>query len=114
MHYPSETTYGEFKDAYRENVRVALEHVQRLLGEVEGWVVVTADHGELLGERMWPIPVRYYDHPASLVCRELREVPWLEIANGPRREVCSAPPPGGFDVDGEVQQRRLQALGYRE
>lgn len=37
--------------AYRENLRIALDSVEKLLPSLRGKTVITADHGELLGEK---------------------------------------------------------------
>lgn len=107
-------TWDEVRAAYRANLRLVLEHVEELLEYVQGKVVVTADHGEMLGERARPIPVRVYGHPRYCYIPELVEVPWFEIENGERREVREEPPVGSVDVDEEARKERLQALGYLE
>ena len=38
------------KEAYRENLRIALNSVEKMIPELNGKTVITADHGELLGE----------------------------------------------------------------
>lgn len=110
--YLKDTTWSEVRAAYRANLRLVLEHVGELLEAIQGKVVVTADHGEMLGERMRPIPVRVYGHPRGCYLPELVEVPWLEIENGPRREVRAESPVGSLDVDEETKEERLRALGY--
>lgn len=59
--------------AYRDNLRLVLEHVGKLAKKLPGKTIVTSDHGELLGE--W----NTFRHPPHLVTPQLREVPWLEI-----------------------------------
>ncbi|EHK01167.1 hypothetical protein HRED_02650 [Candidatus Haloredivivus sp. G17] len=61
------------REYYRQDVRLALEQVQRMVKELDGKVVVTADHGELLGEN------GHWGHKIGLENTELLEVPWLEI-----------------------------------
>lgn len=56
--------------AYRANLEYAMEHVQTLLRNVEGEVVITADHGNALGE--WGI----WGHPPDVPLDCLRTVPW--------------------------------------
>ncbi len=55
---------------YRQNLEYVLESVEDLLDDLEGRTVITADHGNLMGER------GIYDHPYGLDTRVLREVPW--------------------------------------
>lgn len=102
------------KAAYRENLEVALPHVERLVAELPGRSVVTADHGNLLGERLYPVPVREYGHPRGLYSPPLVRVPWLVVDGGERRSVTSEPPVDTPDLEDEIVTRRLEALGYRE
>jgi hypothetical protein len=100
--------------AYRENLELVLPHVERLVSELPGRSVVTADHGNLLGERLSPVPVREYGHPRGLYSPALVRVPWLVVDDGRRRHVTSDPPVDRSSPDAAVVSRRLSALGYRE
>lgn len=62
------------REAYRENLDLALAEVARLLDAAPGRTVVTADHGELLGEG------GRWGH-ATGARPELVEVPWF-VAGG--------------------------------
>jgi hypothetical protein len=63
--------------SYRKNLEYVLEDVERLLGALDDeTVVVTADHGNGLGE--WGI----YGHPLYVQTPELRRVPWIELDAG--------------------------------
>lgn len=97
--------------AYRENLDVALPAVEELLAELPGTSVVTADHGNLLGERTWPIPIRTFGHPRGLKTDDLLEVPWL-VADGDRREHVAEPPVERSKLDDDVVEERLADLGY--
>ena len=66
----------EVKEYYRKDLRLALEEVKRLIQGLDGKVVVTADHGELLGEGGW-------GHYIGGKEDELLNVPWLEAKNWP-------------------------------
>lgn len=114
VNYLQGTTWDEVRAAYRANLRLVLEHVEELLESIEGKVVVTADHGQILGERTRPIPVRVYGHPARYYVSGVLDVPWFEIKKGERRDVQAELPVGSIDVDEETRERRLQALGYVE
>ena len=39
------------REAYRENLRIILQEIEELLGTLDGQTTVTADHGEMLGDR---------------------------------------------------------------
>jgi hypothetical protein len=98
---------------HRENLEIALESVQRLVEQLNGRIVVTADHGELLGDRQTPIPVTNYGHPAGLYVPELVRVPWLIHENGPRPEIREgAPQRDEIGLSGEELDQKLRDLGY--
>ncbi|MGQ3413126.1 hypothetical protein [Natrinema versiforme] len=60
-------------ELYEENLRIALESVSELVDELDGRVVVTADHGEAFGEEgVW-------EHHIETHIPPLMEVPWLEV-----------------------------------
>jgi hypothetical protein len=59
---------------HEENLRIALEEIEDLVDNLDGDVVVTADHGEAFGEEgVWEHHIETYIDP-------LMEVPWLEVA----------------------------------
>lgn len=100
-------------EAYRENLDIVLPYVETLLESLSGKSVVTADHGNLVGERTRPLPVRGYGHPRGLDVPELRTVPWLVVEGEDRRSVVSEPPVEDTGPDEHVVEQRLDALGYR-
>jgi hypothetical protein len=60
---------------HEENLRIALESITDLIDNLEGDVVVTADHGEAFGEQgIW-------EHHIETHIPPLVEVPWLELTN---------------------------------
>ena len=62
------------RGAYRDNLRLVLEHVKDCVTSSKAEkIVVTADHGEMLGED-WN-----FLHPCEINNEILRTVPWLEI-----------------------------------
>lgn len=104
----------DLKRAYRENLQYVLPRVETLLTEIEGRAVISADHGELLGERQWPIPVRGYEHKRNLYLPVLQKVPWCIFDSGPRRKTVSEKPATETAVNQGVAEERLEALGYVE
>ena len=101
--------------AYRANFDLVVPHVAALLDQLSGKTVVTADHGNMLGERSWPVPVTEWGHPPGVYTDELVTVPWLTYESGPRREVVAeAPERDAERVAAEVVQDRLRQLGYAE
>mgnify|MGYP006286058697 FL=1 len=64
---------GTLREYYEENMRLALAETARLVEQLDGEVVVTADHGEAFGEQgVWEHHVETYIPP-------LVEVPWLRV-----------------------------------
>ncbi len=63
----------QLRHAYADNLRLALQAVKALLPHLQGRTVITADHGELLGEagELW--------HPCRLDHPLLRTVPWCDV-----------------------------------
>ncbi len=62
----------KLREAYEENLRLALKEVAKVVESLPGKIIVTADHGEFLGER------DLYSHLSWSEDLILREVPWLE------------------------------------
>lgn len=109
-------TLQAVRAAYRENLEVVLPHVARIVSKVPGRTVVSADHGNLLGERLYPVPIREYGHPRGLFSPPLVRVPWLVAEADRRRRTTSDSPVGrdGTRPSDETVLRRLGALGYRD
>lgn len=100
--------------AFRENLDIVLPHVEELLEDLQGKTVVTADHGQAIGERSFPIPAREYGHPPGIYMDVLVRVPWLVHQNGERRTITSEPPREEYDeIDQKTVSDRLEQLGYK-
>lgn len=99
---------------YMENLDYVLEHVDQLLTSISGKTVVTADHGNYVGERASPIPIREWGHPRGLYDEPLVQVPWLEYERGERREIQKDESESHSCIENNTVSDRLQALGYRE
>jgi len=90
-----------------------LPHVQELVAAVDGRTVVSADHGNMFGERSHPIPDREYGHPARIHTPELIEIPWLTIDADTRRQITTGTSHDDTtDADQQTAADRLTALGY--
>jgi hypothetical protein len=100
--------------AYEENVEIALEYVKKLLDELDGKTAVTADHGEMLGERLPPMFFRQFGHSPEVYTEELRTVPWFVPEFDSRRETRSDPPIEREQLDDDVVKERLSQLGYAD
>ncbi|WP_418280465.1 hypothetical protein [Halorubrum sp. DTA98] len=100
--------------AYRENLQLALDAVERLADTIDGKTVISADHGEHLGERERPLPVRFYGHMEGLYTSELVDVPWHVLEFDRRRRIIAEEPDEGrTSIDIEAVERNLRDLGYK-
>jgi len=54
--------------AYRDNLEYVMDHAWDLIEDLDGKTVVHSDHGNALGSRSWPIPVKTYGHPWGCAC----------------------------------------------
>lgn len=64
---------GKLKQLYQKDLELALKQIKELTEELDGKVVVTADHGESFGENY------EWGHPLKSKNPVLIEVPWLEV-----------------------------------
>lgn len=106
------------RKAYRENLELGLKHVANLVGRLDRKTVVTADHGQLLGDTMWPIPLPGYGHP-ELHLPGLVAVPYLECSCESRRTVTADSSVGDLHPNegddrnvSDAAAERLESLGY--
>jgi hypothetical protein len=97
--------------AYRENLRKALPHVEELVDGLNGRSVVTSDHGNMLGERSFPIPFREWGHPRGMYLQPLVKVPWLVIDADERREIKQEQAKDS-SINSSSVEERLKQLGY--
>lgn len=115
---------SEVREVYSENYESVIDAIQPLIDEIDGKIVVTADHGELLGEGMprwmklchsrWGNQWHKYDfgHYSNIDVPELVEVPWFELSAEHRRDIVSDSPVTD-DYDTDNIEDKLEALGYR-
>ncbi|RDI70204.1 hypothetical protein [Halopelagius longus] len=97
--------YEELWTAYRKNLEFVLEEVELLLENVEGDVVISADHANALGE--WGV----FGHPRNSWVPAAKRVPWLELESTDQETYEPDPLPAPDDeADIDAQ---LEALGYK-
>lgn len=106
-------------ELYRMNLDHALTYVKRLLDELPGKSVVTADHGEAIGERLHPlVPFRVYGHPPGVRMKCLTQVPWFVslapqgLQHGPRDQAIFESDTEQRASDEKLMEERLKSLGY--
>jgi len=106
-----EVTEDDLIEAYENNLRIGLDEVETLLPHLDGKTVITADHGQLLGDREWPLPVKGYGHPELYIPKLLR-VPWMEVAHSDRKRVVPEPPTETQSAASDEARDALKDLGY--
>lgn len=95
------------RKAYKDNLILVLKSVKKLIDNLCGKIIVTADHGECLGE--WGL----WKHPDNVHVKELIVIPWLIINKGKRKIVPkSIEPPKEKKIDEGILTKRLKSLGY--
>jgi len=103
----------EVWQAYVQTLERALPAVEDAIERLDGKTVVTSDHGNMVGERARPFPIREWGHPRGMYTEELVNVPWL-IVDGARREIVSGDAvENEIAVSDEVVEGRLKDLGYK-
>lgn len=105
-------TKEEIRRAYKETLIRVLNVVANFADEIDGKTVITADHGQLLGEQILPFTDPKYGHPHDIHVPELRLVPWFEVENGSRRNIKVDEPLKHDRASKNVIKQRLEALGY--
>ncbi|EMA39647.1 hypothetical protein C448_14560 [Halococcus morrhuae DSM 1307] len=100
---------------YEANLERVLPHVETLLENIDGKTIITADHGNMVGERAFPLLIREWGHPRGIYTTELIHVPWLVHESGPRRKVRIGKSENQSEtVDQDIVADRLEQLGYAE
>lgn len=90
-----------------------LTEVERLLDSLTGRTVITADHGEILGERHRFVPMRDYGHHKHIFNDPTIKIPWLVIDDKPRKTVVKADTGLSGLPDPDNLDERLENLGYK-
>lgn len=101
---------GEFQtvwEAYLDNLRFVLDDVEILLQNIDGEVVITADHGEMMGE------MGLYAHPTGHLHPKLRKVPWVRTDTHDIETKHPDVELEGVNKNTKASMEQLEALGYR-
>ena len=100
-------------ELYEDNLRRVLPNIHELIENLEGTSVVTSDHGNMVGERASPFPIREWGHPRGLYLEELITVPWLTYEQGTRRITSEqSNTVEQADSTSNFVEDRLEDLGY--
>lgn len=104
---------AEVRSAYEDNLRIALSSVATLCDDLTGKTVVTSDHGNVFGDRAWPVPIRVYGHEPGVRIAGLVDVPWLVTDHEARKEIHAGVGSSETEsIERDVVDDRLEALGY--
>lgn len=103
----------DLRSAYRKNLKYVLKHVEQLVAEIDGKTVISADHGEMVGDTLHPVPVRWVGHPRGVYTDELVKVPWHVVQREPRRSITPESPKKAQHHDEESVDETLRNLGYK-
>jgi hypothetical protein len=106
------TAVETVRSRYRENLEYVWHHASELVAKLEGKTVVSSDHGDLFGERLYPVPLKIYGHPRGVPHPNVRTVPWVEFPADSRRRVVDDGVQSG-DHDGSAMDDHLRHLGYK-
>ncbi|WP_204365982.1 hypothetical protein [Halorubrum coriense] len=112
LQYGLGVSRGDVVRAYKENLNLVLNEVSGLLDIIEGKSVITSDHGNLIGDRLSPVPVRGYGHPRSVYVEDLVKVPWFTI-DGNRRMIKPETAISSDELELEGIKEQLNHLGYK-
>jgi hypothetical protein len=100
---------GEFWSAYLDNLHWVAEYVDLVVEHTEAEIVISADHGNGLGE--WGV----YGHPSHVPTASVREVPWVRVEGKslPGYEPDLSWIEGGDTNQSHSIEEHLSALGYK-
>lgn len=109
LYNEGEITKPELRQSYIETLEVVESHVNDLVDELTGKTVISADHGENLGERRYGMSLTGHG-PQS---KEIRFVPWMELPYKERKTIIEDSPIGFHCIEEDIVEQRLRDLGYR-
>jgi len=100
--------------AYRDNLHFVMPHVLQLVNELTGKTTLTSDHGNVFGEKPWPVPIPVYGHSPGIRLPGLVNVPWVKFDYEIRKTIKKGSSGQRSDSNGTSDiEERLEALGYR-
>lgn len=103
----NELPKDEVWNAYAANLEWVLREVRRWYAETDARILITADHGNAIGE------FGQYSHPPFSANPYLRKVPWTIIEGVGDGEVASSAREPPQSTSETAVEKQLDALGYR-
>ena len=112
--YAGKVDKQQVKEEYRENLRIVLPEVKRLVEHLKGKTVITSDHGNLFGKKVSFLPFKVYGHPPGIKDEELTRVPWIELGFDERKKISKSDEVGDEEnLEEEEIKQKLADLGYK-
>lgn len=105
-------TQDQMFEVYIENLGIVTDHAKRVIDELDGKTAITADHGDMFGERLAPLYIREYSHWENVYSKQLRTVPWHVQESETRREIETGRPQGKESMNESDVEEHLKSMGY--
>jgi len=99
-------TWADVRAAYADNLALVLRSALDLIGQLRGSIILTSDHGEMLGE------AGRFGHEPTWFDQELSCVPWRSFKNPGFRPHPVANIDYGRYVETRETTDKLRSLGY--
>ena len=112
-HSDQNSVKNHLKEAYVENLNIVLEELPELISGLSGRTVITADHGEMLGDDHQYFPIADYGHIRKIWNDETTRVPWHVVKDDSRKKITKEQPENLPDVTQEQIDKKLHNLGYK-
>lgn len=97
----------QLQKSYVQTFNIVETEVKKLENHLSGKTIISADHGENLGEKY--LMSEFFAHTQDT--KECRLVPWLELNYNERKDIISETPIGYEKSDEDIDER-LRDLGY--
>lgn len=111
-YHDTEISREELLDAYKANLEAVRPYVDQIVDNFEGKTVVSADHGQLFGERAGPVPITEWGHPKGACADGILDVPWIVFESSQRREIHAGEEGDIVEERSTDTEERLKQLGY--
>jgi len=105
-------TRSQMLEVYIENLEIVTQYAMDVIEELGGKTAVTADHGDMFGERLPPLFLKDYSHWEGVYSESLRSVPWLVVDSENRREIRSEAPLSQDSMEDDAVREHLKSMGY--
>ena len=104
--YAGHVDSDEVVEAYRETLALVLQDVELLLKNLNApETVISADHGQLFGEK------GLFGHPSNMPLPAVQYVPWVKTRSVDSNDY--NPDKYDHDIDSVGRKEHLRALGYQ-